>query len=184
MPSMPSVPLTRASPSFASRRTGGIPASPIALAPGTAGASPIPIASPSPMRTRAQWASGARSPLHPSEPWSATRGVTPALSMAARVSATTGRTPVRPPARVFRRRNISARTTSRSTGGPMPAAWLRMRRTWSSWRRSAGMCRVASAPNPVEMPYAGREEAASRSTVRRDAAMASMAASSNRTRAR
>jgi len=47
--------------------------------------------------------------------------------MAVSVSATTGRTPAMPDASVFSRRNISARTTSRSTGSPAPAACERMR---------------------------------------------------------
>ena len=45
--------------------------------------------------------------------------------------------------------------TSRSTSGPLPAACERTS-DFCSWARiSVGMCRVASAPNPVEMPYAG-----------------------------
>jgi hypothetical protein len=79
----------------------------------------------------------------------------PALSRAAIVSATTGRMPVRPLASVLSRRNMSARTTSRSTGAPMPAACERMSERCSCARRSGEMCRVASAPKPVEMPYFG-----------------------------
>jgi hypothetical protein len=76
----------------------------------------------------------------------------PAERIAAYVEAVTGRTPVCPVASVDSRSSIIARTTSRSTSGPEPAAWLRMRLRWSSARRSAGMCRVASAPKPVETP--------------------------------
>ena len=45
-----------------------------------------------------------------------------------------------------------ARTTSRSTSGPEPAAWLRTRLRCSCARFAAGMLVVASAPKPVEMP--------------------------------
>jgi hypothetical protein len=74
---------------------------------------------------------------------------------------TTGRTPVRPVASVRSRSSIIARTTSRSTSG------ARCRRRASGSASAAagargdvsnpGMCRVASAPNPVETPYAGEE---------------------------
>ena len=47
------------------------------------------------------------------------------------------------------------RTTSRSTSGPDPAACDRTSERCSCARISVGMCRVASAPKPVEMPYAG-----------------------------
>ena len=50
------------------------------------------------------------------------------------------------------RRNIIARTTSVSTGGPMPAAWERTSARWSSARRSGGIQVSASEPNPVETP--------------------------------
>ena len=45
-----------------------------------------------------------------------------------------------------------ARTTSRSTSGPLDAAWLRTRPTCSRERFSVGMEVFASAPKPVEMP--------------------------------
>ena len=108
--------------------------------------------SPSPISASAQWASGARSPLAPSEPCSGTTGVTPALRSAAIVSATSGRAPERPIASVRARRKIIARTTSRSTGSPMPAACERTSARWSSSRRSGGMRVVASEPKPVETP--------------------------------
>ena len=68
------------------------------------------------------------------------------------VWATTGRAPVRPLASVFSRSSIRARTTSRSTDGPIPAACERMSERCSWTRLSTGMCRLASAPNPVEIP--------------------------------
>jgi hypothetical protein len=75
-----------------------------------------------------------------------------ALSIAAYACAVRGWMPVRPVASVERRSSIIARTTSRSTSGPEPAAWLRTRLRCSATRRSLGMCRVASAPNPVDTP--------------------------------
>ena len=62
------------------------------------------------------------------------------------------RTPVRPVASVESRSSISARTTSVSTSGPDPAAWLRIRLRCNWTRFSVGMCSVASAPKPVLTP--------------------------------
>ncbi len=82
MPSIPSVPLISASPSFSASSTGAIPASARASAAGrrTPEASST---SPSPRSASATWASGARSPEQPSEPYSRTTGVIPASSIAA-----------------------------------------------------------------------------------------------------
>ena len=95
MPSIPSVPLISASPSLAISVTGSMPASPSACAAGT-GVPPGSATSPSPISTSAQCASGARSPLAPSEPCSGTTGVIPALSSASIVSASSGRAPEQP----------------------------------------------------------------------------------------
>ena len=96
----------------------------------------------------------------------------PCVSIAAIVCATTGRTPVWPVASVESRSSISARVTSRSTSGPLPAACERTS-DFCSWARiSVGMCRVARAPNPVEIPYDGVGAAASFSTVSRACSMA------------
>ena len=76
----------------------------------------------------------------------------PWLSIAAMSCAVSSRTPVCPVASVERRSSISARTTSRSTSGPDPAACERTSERCSWARISVGMCRVASAPKPVEMP--------------------------------
>lgn len=151
MPSMPSVPLMRARPSFSSSSTGVMPAA-ASSSPAGRSTPSGPYATPSPISTSAQCESGARSPEQPSEPYSRTTGVMPALRIAAIVSATSGRTPVRPEASVFIRRNISARVTSRSTAGPMPAACERTRERCSCARSSGLMCRTASAPKPVETP--------------------------------
>ena len=69
-----------------------------------------------------------------------------------------------PVASVDSRSSISARATSRSTSGPLPAACERTSDRCSWARISVGMCRVARAPKPVEMPYAGVAAAASTST--------------------
>ncbi len=87
------------------------------------------------------------------------------------------RMPVCPVASVESRSSISARTTSRSTSGPEPAACERTSDRCSWARISVGMCRVASAPNPVEMPYAGVGAAASSSTTARARSIAARAAS-------
>ena len=82
MPSMPSVPLMRARPSFSPSFSGVMPAA--ARASAAASSSPSVVrTSPSPMATSAQCDSGARSPEQPSEPYSRTIGVMPALRMAA-----------------------------------------------------------------------------------------------------
>ena len=99
----------------------------------------------------------------------------PADSIAASAWAVSGRTPVCPVASVERRSSISARTTSRSTSGPEPAACERTNDRCSWARISVGMCRVASAPKPVEMPYAGVGAAASSSTTDRARSIAATA---------
>ena len=48
--------------------------------------------------------------------------------------------------------SIRPRTTSRSTSAPVPAACERISERCSWARCSGGMCLVASAPKPVEMP--------------------------------
>ena len=108
---------------------------------------------PSPIRASATWASGARSPEQPSEPYSCTTGVMPLIEQRRPgAAAVSGRTPVWPVASVDSRSSIIARTTSRSTSGPRPAACERISDCCSSARCSTGMCLVASAPKPVEMP--------------------------------
>ena len=121
--------------------------------------------SPSPISASAQCESGARSPEQPSEPYSCTTGVMPVAQQRRPSAARSrgGRRCARSPA--SRAAAASApRTTSRSTSGPEPAACERTSERCSWARISVGMCRVASAPNPVEMPYAGVGAAASSST--------------------
>ena len=94
-------------------------------------------ASPSPTSTSARCASGARSPLAPTEPRDGTRGCTPALSSATSASSVSRRMPEKPFASTFARSAISARTTGAGSGSPTPAAWLRNRLSCSaaSWSR-------------------------------------------------
>ena len=75
------------------------------------------------------------------------------------------------------------RTTSRSTSGPDPAACERISERWSCSRSSPGMWRVARAPNPVEIPYAGVGAAASSSTTARARSIPTSASSVSSTAA-
>ena len=159
MPSMPSVPLMRASPSLAASSTGVSPAAASASAAGTS----APEASrtvPSPISASAQCASGARSPEQPSKPYSCTTGVMPCeivgeqLRGLAADAGVTGRQR-REPQQHQRPDHLALHLGAGARG---------VRATsdrWSWARMSVGMCRVASAPNPVEMPYAGVGAAAS-----------------------
>ncbi len=101
----------------------------------------------------------------------------PCVSIPAIVCAVSSRMPVCPVASVESRSSISARVTSRSTSGPLPAACERTSERCSWARISVGMCRVASAPNPVEIPYDGVLAAASASTVSRARPIAETASS-------
>ncbi len=159
---MPSVPLISARPSFSASSTGDSPASLSASAAGRR----TPWASrtlPSPISASAQCESGARSPEQPSEPYSCTTGVMPALSIPAIVVA------VRAGRRCGRSRASRAAAAS-APGRPRARPRGRCRRrasgsaTAAAGRASGGMCRMASAPNPVETPYDGVAAAASRST--------------------
>ena len=129
MPSMPSVPLISARPSFSASSTGRDPGRGAApRRPGAARRS-ASRTSPSPISASAQCASGARSPEQPSEPYSwHDRGDAGVEHARRRPARSRGRTPVRPVASVDSRSSISARTTSRSTSGPEPAACERIRR--------------------------------------------------------
>ncbi len=168
MPRMPSVPLMRASPSFSTRSTGVRSAA--AKASDAGRRRPSTTTSPSPRRAIAAWARGARSPLAPRLPYSGTTGVMPAFNRSTKALANRGRAPLRPMVSVRARSSTMARTTSSSTGGPMPAACERTSASCKAVRRSAGMATVASAPNPVEMPYLG-SPSANRSTTARDSAI-------------
>jgi hypothetical protein len=180
MPSMPSVPLISARPSFAASSSGSSPAECRASAADMRAPS-LPSTQPSPSSTSAQWASGARSPDAPSDPCSGTHGVMPAFSRSTRPRASIGRTPDNPRASDRTRSSIIARTTSRGIGSPTPAACERISACCNSARRSGAMNVFASAPNPVDTPYTGRPDASMRSTIARLAAIASIVASASRT---
>ena len=83
IPSIPSVPLMRARPSFSCSTTGSMPCAASASARGEQFAVRRSRTSPSPIAASAQWASGARSPEQPRLPYSPMIGVMPALSTAA-----------------------------------------------------------------------------------------------------
>ena len=151
MPSMPSVPLMRARPSLATSSTGSRPAAASASAAGIS----VPSASrtsPSPISASAQCESGrevagaAERAVLPHDRGDAVRQQ---VGHQLRGLAAYAGVPV---ASVESRSSISARTTSRSTSGPEPAACERTSERWSWARISVGMCRVASAPKPVLIP--------------------------------
>ena len=156
MPSMPSVPLIRARPSFS------------AASPGSARPRPAPaaagrrrprgsITSPSPISASATVASGARSPEQPSDPYSGTIGGDAGVEHRGQRGRGLRADAGAPRARVASRSSISARTTSRSTGcaaaGRMRADQRGLQRgsavrpgwTWWPARRSRSRCRSAGA---------------------------------------
>jgi hypothetical protein len=110
------------------------------------------VASPSPIRTSAACASGARSPDAPTDPIDGTTGVTPADSSRARCSHTTGRTPERPRASEAQSTIIIARTTSSGSGSPTPEACESTRFRCTSRSCASSMRLPASDPNPVLTP--------------------------------
>ncbi len=174
MPRMPSVPLISARPSLARSATGASPARSNASAVGSTAPSG-PHTSPSPTRASAQWLSGARSPLAPSEPCSRTTGVMSFASSASWRSTISGRTPEYASARLRARSNSRARTTSGSTASPMPVACERTSASCSSAVRSAGMAVAAREPKPVVTPYTGVSPATKPSTRAAERVIASRA---------
>src|SRR6185437_14341345 len=137
--------------------------------------SPPTRAWPSPTSTRPRWASGARSPLAPSDPREGTTGTTPAVSRSSSSCTSSTRTPDEPLASAFARRSVAARTTSSGNGSPTPQAWLR-RRFSCSWAACSGaMCTSTKRPKPVLTPYVGVPSATTRSMSAREAASCSSA---------
>ena len=108
--------------------------------------------SPSPMRTSAMWASGARSPLAPTDPRLGTRGCTRRLSSARSASSVSRRMPEKPLASTLARSAIDARTARTGSGSSTPAAWLRSRLICSRARSSRSMRVSANEPKPVLTP--------------------------------
>ena len=145
------VPLTSESPSLLASRIGSRPTARRAAVPFRS--SPSTIACPSPTSGSARCASGARSPLAPTEPRAGTQGSTPRFRHSSSSSTVTTRAPENPFASAFARRSIAARTTSSGYGSPTPHAWLRSRRSWSSSASSSGMWADTKRPKPVLTPY-------------------------------
>ena len=157
----------RASPSFGPSTSGARPAR---RSPSDAGARrPSIRTSPHPSRGSARWASGARSPLAPTDPRLGTTGSTPALRRASSASTTCARTPEYPRDRVFARSRSIPRTASSSSGSPSPEAWLRMSRRWSWESRSPAIRTLARSPNPVLTPYTASPASRARCTTPRPA---------------
>ena len=149
--SMPCVPFTRASPSFASSISGESPARAIAAGAGSAPPSGAST-SPWPISGRARFASGARSPDAPSDPCWGTAGITSSFSIETIRSTTSGRTPECPRASTWARSRSIARASSRGRGVPTAVACDRTM-PCCSVEACAGSTRVwASAPNPVVTP--------------------------------
>ena len=104
-----------------------------------------------PISTSAQWASGARSPLAPSEPCSGTTGASPALRSAASVSATNGRVPTAHRQRAgaqeeHRPHDLALDRVAHACGVRPDERPLQL---LAPFRRDR---RVASEPKPVETP--------------------------------
>ena len=137
-----------------------------------AASSPSNHASPSPTSGSARWASGARSPLAPTDPRLGTCGRTPRLRHSTSSSTVSTRAPEFPFASAFARSTIAARTTSSGYGSPTPHAWLRSSRSWSSSVSSSGIDAETKRPKPVLTPYVcSRAPWAARSTTSRAASI-------------
>ena len=154
-----------ANPSLGPRRTGVRPAAARALPPGTGPSAAV--ASPSPMTTSARCASGARSPLAPTEPRLGTTGCTRAFRSAISASTVVARMPECPRARTLARSSVIARTHAWDSGGPTPAAWLRSRLICSASSASRSMRTSANDPKPVLTPYTASALTAFASTTAR-----------------
>jgi hypothetical protein len=98
------------------------------------------------------WASGARSPEAPTEPWHGTTGVRPLSSRAVSRRTVSLRTPDAPWARLASFSAIINRATATGIGGPTPAACDSTMLRCSFSRSAASMRTLASLPKPVLMP--------------------------------
>ena len=114
------VPLSSASPSFACSSTGFSPAR--RSASRLSIRSPSKNASPSPIKLNARCASGARSPLAPTEPFSGITGETWWFNSSQSISMISRRIPLKPRVSTFARSNIIARASGSESGLPMPQA--------------------------------------------------------------
>ena len=97
-------------------------------------------------------ASGARSPLAPTDPWHGTTGVTPRSSIATMRSSVSGFTPEWPAESEFARSAPAARTSGTASGSPVPAAWLRTKFSCSATASAGATDTFASRPKPVVTP--------------------------------
>ena len=111
------VPLMSARPSLGPSRTGESPAAGERVRRPATCRSPS-HARPSPTSTRARCASGARSPLAPTDPRDGTTGCTPRFSASSSASSVSTRMPEKPRARTFARSAIIARTVRTGSGSP------------------------------------------------------------------
>ena len=145
------VPLSRAKPSFGPSTKGSNPTSAMASTPFTILPSAV-RASPSPMRTLARCARGAKSPDAPTDPFAGIQGVIPALNSASSASTSAGRTPECPRAKLTIFVANTKRTTARARYSPVPAQCDSTRLRCSSARWVLLMRSVASLPKPVLIP--------------------------------
>ena len=113
---------------------------------------PATCASPTPIRIAERWASGARSPEAPTEPFAGMQGSTSWVSSAISASITDQRTPEWPRASEAALRARIRRTTGRGSSGPVPTACDRIRLRCNSRSRAGSIRVLASRPKPVLMP--------------------------------
>ena len=98
------------------------------------------------------WASGARSPDAPTEPWSGITGITPAPSMSWMSWTVLHGTPDAPRPRDSSFSAIISRVVAVSRVSPTPQQWLRIRLRCRVAVSSGRIFTVASLPNPVFTP--------------------------------
>ncbi len=173
------VPLISASPSLAASCSGRRPARSSPCAAGMR--TPPWNTSPSPISGRHRWASGARSPDAPTDPWQGMTGSTSRLWNSSSASTTSSRAPEKPRARLAALSSSTRRTTRGDSGSPTPTACERSRLSCSRSRSAAGMRVVASLPKPVLTPYTGASPSAARRTTSALARMPARQAGASRT---
>ena len=98
------------------------------------------------------WASGARSPEAPTEPWAGITGSRSSAAMRSKVSMTCQRMPEAPRARLPILSAMIRRTKGAGRAGPVPAEWEAIRLTWRVERSPVAMRWRASLPKPVLTP--------------------------------
>ncbi len=99
---------------------------------------PLYRTDPWPMRGRARWDRGQRSPLAPTDPWQGTTGWMPRFSNATNWFRTARLMPECPRTRLLIRSSIMALVMSSGKGAPTPQAWLFSRFSCSSRRSFSG----------------------------------------------